>query len=112
MHPLPLSARGGEGEGVEPPTRFLKRRGTWQDLKFYRGLFFLGGGSRKTNVEGHCLKMGRLGHFADLRGVWQETGVGRVDTPVHTMKIDFIATYQDIRFFNHLILEFYCHRQE
>ena len=56
--------------------------------------------------------MGRLGHFADLRGVWQETGVGRVDTPVHTMKIDFIATYQDIRFFNHLILEFYCHRQE
>ena len=33
MHPL--SSRGGGGWGVEHPTKFSKREGAWQDLKFY-----------------------------------------------------------------------------
>ena len=30
----------------------------------------LGGGSRKTNVEGKLPKKGGLGQYADLRGAW------------------------------------------
>ena len=52
-----------------------------------------GGGSRKTNIEG-----GLLGQFADLRvrgwGLGKKEGdgvfeVGRGDTPVHTMNINY-----------------------
>ena len=46
-----------------------------------------------------CLKRG-LGHFADLRGAWQEKGggvfEGGVDTPVHTMPKCFLINVKSL----------------
>ena len=43
-------------------------------------IVFLGKGAqkkkkKKTILKGELLKKGGLGHFADLRGAWQERGV-------------------------------------
>ena len=41
MHPHPLAAGGGGGGGGgghEPPTKFSKKEGAWQDLHFSRGV--------------------------------------------------------------------------
>ena len=40
VHPFPLSAGGGRGGGVEPPTQFLKRGGLDRNSIFRRGSSF------------------------------------------------------------------------
>ena len=47
-------------------------------MRVHWKIWFLGGGSQKTNIQGELPKKGSLRHFADLRE-------GGVDTPMHTM---------------------------